>query len=458
MNKRTIKTFTILTIFALICLISLQALWLRNSFKKEKENYQKLISYAVYLIDGKILNYMAPDYMLEELIDPISENIPEKKINNESRKLAASKLLGYYYFEGDSLPLYAPQFRKDYILNHEADSIISEVVQYLKIQKDYVFEIFDQNLNAGKLEDNNRFSEYEKNQIYEIRILNPEYSKLKQKIKIYFSDGNFQILKRMGLILVGNILLMILITGAFIYAFRIILSQKKIYEMRKDFISNLTHEFKTPVSTISLTIEGLLKFDIKKNPDKLDEYLNIAQKENKRLGLMIEKILNIAAFERGKLKMKPTDVHIHKIISETVRNFDVHVKHRNGAIITELNSAIDVVVGDNEHLIQVIFNLLDNANKYSPESPEILISTRQIITEKMIEIRITDNGIGIPQEQLENIFMPFIRANEKKGRNIKGFGLGLSYVSEVIKFHNGNINVYSKPVEGSSFIIKLPLK
>lgn len=277
------------------------------------------------------------------------------------------------------------------------------------------------------------------------------------RVYVDFDQGAFHVLKRMGWLVGGNILLLIIVSLALVMALVTVFRQKQVYQMRKEFINNLTHDFKTPVSNVSLALEGLIQFDLRRNPEKADAFMDIAQKENRRLKLMIEKVLNLAAFERGKVEICKSQVDVHDIIRDIAKVFEVQVQHRDGSLDCSLGADESIILGDRDHLTQVVFNLLDNANKYSKQKPLIRVSTSNPAGTRMLEIAVSDQGIGIPPEHQELIFEPFRRHDQARESSIKGFGLGLYYARQICRMHKGDIKVSSITGKGSTFTIQLPL-
>ncbi|GAA4843746.1 HAMP domain-containing sensor histidine kinase [Algivirga pacifica] len=240
-----------------------------------------------------------------------------------------------------------------------------------------------------------------------------------------------------------------------LYALRLIFSQKKVSEMRRDFINNLTHEFKTPIATVSLALEALLKFDIRKDDQKTVQYLEMAQKENKRLGVMVQKVLNIAASEKGTLRLQLEPLEMHQLLEEVFSQLKIQVEEYGGSLTWEFVRVPIWVYGDAIHLSNVMSNLLDNALKYSVKQPEIKVRTT--IHQNELLISVEDTGIGIEKEYIGQVFDKFFRVPTGDIHNVKGFGLGLSYAAMVIQRHMGEITVNSEVGKGSVFTIHLPL-
>ena len=456
MTKRSFKVFIMLCIFAMLGLFTMQILWLDRSFKQERKSYEKLVSYGIYLIDAKIMNFMSPDHIIRE-IDPQSESIPDDIINITSDKVIfASELIGYYKTGNDSVPVYKTRYQNENIDYNEIDSIIKSVILQLSLEREYAFGVYDKISDTLNYTNSPGFDLKNSRYVSELTIRNSPKSGNPQLLRIYIPQGNSVLIRRIGLILGANILLILIIAGAFTFALLIIIRQKKINEIRKEFIGNLSHEFRTPISSVSLTLEGLMKYKIQNDPEKTDNYLSIAYREIRRLGMMIDKVLNIASFENGMIRIVKSDIDITELINEISNAFEIHVNHRGGEILKDLQTDGLIIRGDREHLTQVIYNLLDNANKYSPETPGITIRTRLDHESGNLYILISDKGIGISEDHLKDIFKPFNRIQNSKV-NYRGFGLGLSYVAKVVRLHSGEISVQSKLNVGSNFILKLPL-
>jgi len=437
-------------------LITIQVYWFISSYQHERENFERLSDYAAHQIYGKILNYLSPDYLSQQA-DPSSLNTdPNFKVDQKAPPLRASRFLGYYIQGNDSIPTYAPDWVQDSVTGETVDSLIREVVVELNIPGDYTFSIHIAKTDSLIFDYNPTIEVTHPAKIIEINILNPVGENSHQIVKLYFPNQLGQILLRMGWLLIANIILLMLIAGAFAIAFNIILKQKRIQQIRRDFISNLTHEFKTPVSTVSLALDGLIDYPISDNPQKRNQYLTMARKENRRLGLMIDRTLNIAAFEKGSIRLKTEQVDLHELIQEVISNFEIHVHHRQGNLITELKAKSYVINGDRDHIMQVVYNLVDNANKYSLKIPNIKVRTDSD-NSGWVKILVSDKGQGIPADRLVRIFKPFARSTELENAEVKGFGLGLAYVMKVVELHGGSITVESRENEGSCFTVNLPL-
>lgn len=271
---------------------------------------------------------------------------------------------------------------------------------------------------------------------------------------VYFPHQRHYLLTQMWAMMIVSALLIVIIFVLFAYTIFTMLRQKKLTEMRNDFINNMTHEFKTPISTISLACQALNDKDILKIPEISSNYINIIGEENKRLGILAEKVLQSALIEKDQLSLKKETLDMHKIIKEVIKNISLQVECRQGKIFTDLAANQTVISVDKIHITNVISNLLDNANKYTLDKPQIFVSTLNI--DSGIILSIQDNGIGISKSNQKKIFDNFYRVSTGNIHNVKGFGLGLSYVKAIIDRHHGSIDVESDINKGTKITIFLP--
>ena len=268
---------------------------------------------------------------------------------------------------------------------------------------------------------------------------------------VYFPNTQDFILRNMWTVFLSSILLILMIGGVFYSSGSTMLKQKKLADIKNDFINNMTHEFKTPISTISLAVEVMKDNEVKKDNSKISRYLNIIQDENRRLGTQVEKVLQMALLDKGEIKLRLDSVDVHETIEQVLTNLSVQIEQKNGIVNLELEAENPEIEADEVHLTNIIYNLLDNANKYSPENPVITIRTENV--GNALKISILDKGIGMTKEQVVRIFERFYRVPTGNLHDVKGFGLGLSYVKKMVESHNGQIFVESKLGEGSKFEI-----
>ncbi len=264
------------------------------------------------------------------------------------------------------------------------------------------------------------------------------------------------VLKEISTILITTVLFTLIIIAAFYITVRALLRQKKLSEIKSDFINNMTHEFKTPLATISLAVDSLGNEKVRHNPEKAQFFIQIIKEENQRMNKQVETILQASLLERSDLKLNLQKTAAHRLITQVINNIHLQVENRGGQLDVALDAAKDVILADEVHFTNIINNLLDNAIKYSKEQGmHISLSTQN--KRNLFEIKITDNGIGMSRDTQVRIFEKFYRAHTGNVHNVKGFGLGLSYVKSIVQAHKGSIRVDSKLGQGSTFTISLPL-
>jgi len=251
-------------------------------------------------------------------------------------------------------------------------------------------------------------------------------------------------------------LLILLIIGGFIYSVRTIHQQKRLNDIRNDLVNNLTHELKTPISTIALACEALNDPGLARTSEQQRSFVTMIRDENKRLGVLVESVLQSAVLDSGSMRLRIADLDMHAMLAEVARNAAIQAERRGGHLRLDLRAELAHVRGDRIHLANVFYNLVDNAVKYCEETPEVSITTMSDTTG--LSIQVTDNGIGIAQGEHRKIFDRLYRVPTGNLHNVKGFGLGLSYVRTVVAKHGGTIRVDSEPGKGSTFIINLPFE
>lgn len=274
-------------------------------------------------------------------------------------------------------------------------------------------------------------------------------------LSLYFPNENiYSRLNESEFVVLSSIAIIIIIIGSFYYTISTIFKQKKLSEVKNDFINNMTHEFKTPISTISLASEVLSDKSIEKSEETEEKYLKIIRNENKRLGGMVENILQAATLDKGELKLKIQETDVHQVIKDVLQSLNLQIQNKHGEAVTELNAQRYSLFADRLHIGNIIYNLVDNALKYCNEAPRIVISTAS--DKDGLTISVKDNGIGIKKDDQKKIFDTFYRVPTGNIHNVKGFGLGLSYVKAVVEKHGGHIEVNSEINKGSTFVVYLP--
>ena len=274
-------------------------------------------------------------------------------------------------------------------------------------------------------------------------------------LSVIFPERTNYVLGSMVGILGASLVFSLFIMATFAMSLYLLIRQKKISEMKSDFLNNMTHEFKTPIATISLAADTITNPKVIKDEASIRHFIGMIKKENSRMNKKVETILQIASLDKKEIEFHYETISLHSLIGHAVDTIDIQVQQRNGKIRLNLEAREPVIYGDAEHLTNLVNNLLDNAIKYSPEPPEITISTRNI--DKGIIMSVEDKGIGMTKAVQSKIFERFYRQSSGNVHDVKGFGLGLNYARAIIDAHKGNIHVFSEPGKGSRFDVFLPL-
>lgn len=271
---------------------------------------------------------------------------------------------------------------------------------------------------------------------------------------ISFPGEKAYVLQSMWRFLLPTGVFILLIIFCFYVIIQTIFQQKRLSDMKTDFINNMTHELKTPISTISLATEVLKDASVSHRKENYDRFLNVIQEENNRLHDQVQKVLQIAKMDKGEFKTNKTQINLHRMIEKVSENINLQVEARGGSIELHLNAEDPIIEADEMHIKNVITNLLDNANKYSLEKPKIILNTWN--KNGGIYLNVIDHGIGMNKATQKRIFEKFYRVPTGNIHDVKGFGLGLSYVKTVVNAHRGQINVDSDLGKGSKFEVYLP--
>ena len=290
---------------------------------------------------------------------------------------------------------------------------------------------------------------------YKIRLFPGNIIRQDLILSVVFPDRTNYVLGSISWLLVGSFLFSLFILATFGLSLFFIIRQKKISEIKSDFINNMTHEFKTPIATISLAADTITNPKVINNETSIKHFISLIKKENSRMNKKVETILQIASLDKKEIEFRFENVSMHTIIEHAVETIDIQVQQRNGRVVLHLDASEQIVYGDNEHLANLVNNLLDNAIKYSPDSPEITISTKDI--DRGIVVSVEDKGIGMSKSVQSKIFERFYRQSSGNVHDVKGFGLGLNYARAIIEAHKGNISVFSEPGKGSRFDVFIPL-
>ena len=288
-------------------------------------------------------------------------------------------------------------------------------------------------------------------------ITSPQLSGIQKPFsyQILFPDVQDFLLNQMSLQITGSVLMIFMLITAFVFIYHTMRRQKKLADIKNEFISNITHELKTPISTVHVALEALQNFNVIDNPVKTKEYLNISISELNRLELLVDNVLKRSMFEKESIKLELTNIDLKKLIQQVVQTLHLQFEKSDAHITIDAEGDDFTLIADQLHITSVVYNLLDNAIKYCEEKPVIAIKLKKEISGVLLSIE--DKGIGIPQEYRDKIFQPFFRVPNRDRHNTKGYGLGLSYVAQIVTLHRGTIRVSDKNNKGTIFIIQLPI-
>ncbi|MCR5454907.1 MAG: HAMP domain-containing histidine kinase [Bacteroidales bacterium] len=338
------------------------------------------------------------------------------------------------------------------ITPHEVFTILVDQLKKKGICSEYYFAVYREDSSLYYSSDN--YAPGEDDHLYEIDLFPNDVISPHAYLKIYFPDETKISLKALTREMMTSIILILIIMAIFIGTLLIILRQKKIQEMKTDFVNNMTHELKTPIASISLASQMLKDPSVTKNQQSFANISSVIEEESKRLGFQVERVLQMAALEKGKAMLKTKEICLNDIIRKVVKTVDLKLKAKDGVITCMYGAKDDLIEGDEVHITNIITNLLDNALKYTEVKPDIKITTTNV--KNGVEITVSDNGIGISRDDQKRIFEQFFRVHTGNIHNVKGFGIGLSYVKKIVEAHGGNIKIKSDLGRGTTFTVFLP--
>ena len=437
--KRIFPVITILILLSLFGLIFFQYLWIKSAKatkdKQVKENIVRAVSYAATILTQE-RNSVLPQPRRNDLL-----------------------------FPGDKLQM---QYFKPSVIKRFSRDEIYDIIK-MGFNKNnlhdvpFEFNVRVNSINGEQVYSDNFFKYYTDsvNSLNIVYALEPasgttfENLVSEELLSVVVPNQQSLIWREVIWFIVGSILFTLIITAAFFITIRTLLKQKKLSEIKSDFINNMTHEFKTPLATISLAVDALKNDKVTGNKEKTDYFTGIIKEENKRMNKQVETILQAALLDKQEVQLNLKRLLAHDLIISALNNINLQVEEKGGKIEVDLGAENDLINADEVHFTNLINNLLDNAVKYSKENLHIKLSTRN--TGNNLRIKIEDNGIGMNKETLHRIFEKFYRAHTGNVHNVKGFGLGLSYVKTMMDAHHGHIKAESVLGKGSTFCITIPL-
>ena len=334
------------------------------------------------------------------------------------------------------------------------DSLIGRELDSQGIKTEYEFGIYDPVYNTLLAQKTGNYPRELMQSSYIFSLYPNDVFRSQEYLFLFFPNQKTYLITQMNIMTLASTLFILVIISTFTYTIITIIRQKKLSLIKNDFINNMTHELKTPISTISLACQALSDKDVQKSETLYQSYIRVINEENQRLGMMTEKVLQTAQLEKGKLRLNKVGFNLHDVIEDAIHKIDLQLKTRHGKIFTKLNAEFSFIEADKVHLTNLVFNLLDNAIKYSSEAPNITIETENV--NKGILIHVEDKGMGISKANQKKIFDNLYRISTGNIHNVKGFGLGLSYVKAIVELHGGNISLQSELKKGSRFSVFIP--
>jgi two-component system, OmpR family, phosphate regulon sensor histidine kinase PhoR len=435
--KKTFPIITILITVSLLGLIFFQLLWI-NSVKEYKEQQLKdNVSVAAGLAGRRLMEEKS-NWLLPRKSDLL---ITTDRLQFDLRRHSVMQ-----------------RFSKD-----EINLIVKEELEKTGIKNiQYEFAVTDGNIATGQIASNNFIQIYNDstNRISYTVVLQAQSgtdmeSLLPEEyLVVVVANQGAIIFKQLLWLIIGAIIFTLIIISAFYLTLRSLFTQKKLGEIKSDFINNMTHEFKTPLATISLAVDALKNDKVIGNKEKTDYFTGVIKEENKRMNKQVETILQAALLEKQEVQLNLKKLSAQDLITNALNNIALPIEEQGGKLDVHFETTNDMIMADDVHFTNFVNNLLDNALKYSKENPVIKLTTTN--AGNMIRIKIEDNGIGMNKETLSRIFEKFYRAHTGNVHNVKGFGLGLSYVKTMVEAHKGTIKAESVLGKGSTFTISFP--
>jgi len=462
MNSKYIQWLVVGSSVAMIGLIAIQVYWISNVFTLREQEFSEHVNLALKTVSSELENREAEDNSSsssmslkapsrESLVinhgdgdvsivtqpafgdDSVSVDPLAEAGVKDARILSQSGILNDIMGGLLELDIYTSVIdRIDTLL---LDTLIKQSFAHQGVKAEYEYGVFNKLQQPEIIAVQSKWNaEQIQRDGYRIQLFPGDPIADPNYLCVFFPRERQYVLSTMGTMLTTSAILMLLLMLLFSFSFNTIYRQKKLSEIKNDFINNMTHELKTPIAN----------------------YVGMIRDENKRLGVLVENVLRTSIFEQGQMKLKMQEFDIHSIILQVIANINIQVKSRNGQIVTRFLAKNAMVKGDQLHITNVVYNLIDNAMKYSEGSPAIEVETRD--ESGFVAVSFKDNGIGISKENQRKKFDKLYRVPTGNIHNVKGFGLGLSYVKGVLEMHGGTVDVVSELKKGSTFTIHIPIE
>jgi two-component system phosphate regulon sensor histidine kinase PhoR len=457
MTKRQRRILTVIILFASIGLVIAQTIWIFGVFTN--------IQYDIGSKVNDLLNNVVTKVWQTETLTQISDGY------NSQQNIVDSIVYSSEVVDDDDISERIHKyFRESYerlmtseipveqrVTMEQIDSLVYQELKEVNLNQRYKFKVSITDRAGRKVMRSSGYNSDTKMMIYKKRLFpnDPEGFSEIYYLNFYFPEETLIVLIRIWPMIFAAFILIVVILALFIYTMYVIARQKRISEIKGDFISNITHELKTPISSISLAAQMLGDENIPQSAKNIPKLSSMIKEQSRQLSYLVEKVLQTSVFERQSIILKKSNVSLHAIIKEADDLMTLQLRNRKATLITELRATDDIISTDKSYFVNVITNLMDNALKYSRDVPKITIGTRNEYGK--ILCYVSDNGIGLSPENKDRIFEQFFRVNTGDVHDVKGFGLGLNYVKKIVTLTDGTISVESEENVGTTFYIWLPL-
>ena len=466
MNKKIIWAIIILMSIALVGIAVTQFIWIKAQVDLDEKNFDD----RVYMALNNVKSQLKSDTDTKDFVERWIKSKKSIFGQNESalsQYISSNKLSMKSIALESALQQISPEYLLESINRENLDKYLFTELEDQGIQIKYDYGVFSHATNEfiirngvfavpleGSSSTESLFSKGLESSPYKVNLFLEEGSP--GYLKIFFPGKRSFLWAKVLPSMLTSFLFTSLILFCFAYTVFVIFRQKKVSEMKTDFINNMTHEFKTPIATISLATDSITNSSVISDEERVRRFTNIIKQENTRMLDQVERVLQMARIDKKDFSLDLSEVNLNEVVYKASENTKLKLAKRNGNITTELLAQNAIIEGDLTHISNIVHNLLDNAEKYSKETPEINISTRNV--NKGVELCVKDKGIGMSKEAMKHIFDKFFRVHTGNRHDVKGFGLGLSYVKALVDAHNGTISVDSELEIGSTFTLFFPFK
>jgi len=427
MTNTIIRRVIVLGAISMLSLLAVQTYWVLRTWDLQEQEFNRKVTQALMDAANELAQATPFDLPSQDLIDRLSSNYYVVNVDNP--------------FDPNTLEFF-----------------LKKSFENQGLHEDFQYGVFDcssKQMVTGKTIKYNKAKPFAITQLNQDEVLPPHTkTEFNYYYGVRFPDKNANILSNMWIVIFFTALMLITL-AFFIYSMIVILRQKQLSELQRDFINNMTHEFKTPISTINISTDVFLNNEKIKEDPRLNRYSNIIKEQVLRLNTQVEKVLQLAKIERDKIELSLEEVDLTELIRDVSPSIEMKVQEAKGSLHLDLDATNALVMADKLHLTNIIHNLVDNGVKYSKGAPEIRIGLKNEGRELVFSVQ--DNGLGIAREHQKHVFDKFYRVPTGNVHNVKGFGLGLFYVKTICKEHRWKLDLQSEPGKGTTIEVRMPL-